>query len=348
MKILSILALGFALNSLAFAQAPAPLTLEKGVQMALEANSDVQSAENALTLANRTLVARNADPTALITDLLQARQGAELAAAQLSSAKLDATSETVSEFLNLAEAKDSIEVLELQFKLLTRNLEITKARLQAKTATPVDVQKAQTDLSGVQQQLSDAKASRPVIVARLARVLGMARGTEVVIADAPAFKLRVLNIIELEKNLEDRAPQLVQAGQGLELAELNLKITDNDYTPEQQKREAATSLENAKRAVATAKRRAVNTFRDAARGVTAAAEGIGVAKQSLSVATRNSENDRERLKQGLISKVQLEATLLAQLQAKQSLAKAENGYLRALAALSLAAGVDVTGLVNGS
>jgi outer membrane protein len=82
--------------------------------------------------------------------------------------------------------------------------------------------------------------------------------------------------------------------------------------------------------------------------VSAAAEGIGVAKQNLTVATRNSENDRERLKQGLISKVQLETTLLAQLQAKQSLAKAENAYLRALAGLSLAAGVDVTGLVNGS
>ncbi len=347
MKINQVLAVAFvALSAVVVAQSPA-LTLERGVLMALEANSDVKNAENAVTLANRTLTARNADPTALITDLLQARQAAELTVAQLTSARLEVTNETISEFLNLTEAKDSIEALELQLKLANRTLDIAKARLQARTATPVDVQRAETDVAGVQQQLSDARATRPVIVARLARVLGLARGAEVTIAEAPAFALRKLNIAELEQNLEDRAPQLVQAVQAVEFAELSVKISDNDYTPAQQQREAASNLENARRALATAKRRAVNTFRDAARGVNAAADGVSVAKQNLTVAMRNTKNDEERLKQGLIAKLQLEATQFAEIQARQSVARAENGYLRALAGLSLAAGVDVTGLVKG-
>ncbi len=349
MKIPSLISLAFiALSSVVIAQTPALLTLERGVVMALEANSDIKNAENALVLANRTFAARNADPTALITDLLQAKHSAEISTAQLASVRLDVSNETVSEFLNLAEAKDAVEVLEAQLKLVSRTLEITKARLQARTATPVDVQRAETDVAGVQQQLSDTKASRPVIMARLARVLGLARGAEVNIAEAPAYRAVKLNIAELEQNLEDRAPQLVQAIQAVEFAELNVKITDNDYTPEQQKREAASGLENARRALASTKRRAVNTFRDTIRTVNAAAEGIGVAKQNLTVATRNTKNDEERLKQGLISKVQLEATQLTELQAKQSVARAENGYLRAISGLSLAAGVDVTGLVKGS
>lgn len=335
-------------TALAQTQSSTALTLEKAVQSALEANTDIKTAENALSLANRTLAARNADPTALITDLLQAKHSAELSAAQLTGAKLDVTNEVIGEFLNLNEAKDSIAVLESQLKLVSRNLEIARARLQARTATAVDVQRAETDVAGVQQQLSDAKAARPVTMARLARVLGLARGSDIVIADAPAFKLRVLNIAELEQNLEDRAPQLVQASQAVEFAELNVKITDNDYTPEQQKREAASNLENAKRALATAKRKALNTFRDAARSVAAAADSINVAKQNSTVAARNSKNDEERLKQGLISRVQFEATLLAQRQAEQNQSRAENGYLRALAGLSLAAGVDVTGLVKSS
>jgi outer membrane protein len=349
MKIPSFISLAFvALSSVVLAQTPAPLTLERGVILALESNSDVKSAESALTLANRTLTARNADPTALITDLLQAKQGAELSQAQLISVRLDVTNETINEFLNLDESKDAIDVLEAQLKLVQRTLEITKARLQARTATPVDVQRAETDVAGVQQQLADTKAARPVIVARLARVLGLARGAEVSIAPVPAFAVRKLNVVELEANLEDRAPQLIQAVQAVEFAELNVKITDNDYTPAQQQREAASGLENARRALGTAKRKALNGFRDALRTVNAAAEGVSVAKQNLSVTTRNTKNDEERLKQGLISRIQLEATQLTEFQAKQSLARAENGYLRALAGLSLAAGLDVTGLVKGS
>ena len=70
-------------TALAQTQSSTALTLEKAVQSALEANTDIKTAENALSLANRTLAARNADPTALITDLMQAKHSAELSAAQL-------------------------------------------------------------------------------------------------------------------------------------------------------------------------------------------------------------------------------------------------------------------------
>ena len=322
------------------------LSIERAVSTALSENLEVANAQNALRQARTTQAARDNDPTALITEVLQARQGAELSQVQLQAVRLEVASDTVNDFLNLAENTDTLQYLQSQTRLSERNLEIAKARLNARTATPVDVQRAETELAGARQQLADAKAQRPIITARLGRLLGLEKGGEPVIGEPPTFRARSVNLAQLEEALPNRAAQVVQAAQAVEFSELIVKTSDNDYTPEQSKREARTNLENARRALNTATRRALTQLRDAHRSVQDALEGIKVANQNRDTTARTAQNDRVRLQNGLIAKVQLEASELSAQKAELDAVRASNGYLRALAALSLAAGNDTTGLVK--
>jgi outer membrane protein len=347
MKLLSVFAVTLALSAVTFAQNTAPkLSLERVVQTAFAENLDIKNAANALTQATATFQARNADPTALITDVLQAQQAANLAKVNLNAARLEVMNDSVSEFLNLSENTDNLELLTAQVKLLERNLEIVKARLQSRTATTVDVQRSETDLNGARQQLSDARAQRPIISARLGRLLGLAKNDEPQIADAPKLQARALNSAQLEAALDERAPQVVQAAQAVEFAELIVKVSDNDYTPEQDQRKAKTDLENARRALATATRRATNQLRDAVRSAADALEGAKVATQNAATAQRTLANDRVKLQNGLIARVQLESSELTARRAEFDATRAANGYWRALAGVSLAAGADVTGWVK--
>lgn len=345
MKLLTPLFAVLAL-SVAVAQTATPLTLERAVAIAATENLDVKNAEGAVAQARATFAAREADPTALVTDVLQARHGLELALVQASAARLEVMSDTVADFLNLAENTDAVAYLEDQVKLSARNLEITRARLQARTATPVDVQRAETDLAGARQQLVDARAQRPIIAARLARLLGFERGVEPNIAEPSALRVRNLNIAALEAGLDERAIPVVRAAQAVEFAELILKVSDNDYTPEQSKREARTNLESARRALNTERRKALTTLRDANRSVQDALEGARVARQNAETAAQTLKNDTVRLQNGLIARIQLDSSALAHRKAQTDAVKAANGYVRALAGLSIASGADVTGLVS--
>jgi outer membrane protein len=344
MKLLLSLALTATL-SFAVAQQQ-QLTLENAISNALEKNAEVSSAASALRQAIETAKARNADPLAIITDILQADQAADSAAVNLRMARLEVANDTSAEFLNLSEANDNIEVLQNQTKLLEKNLEIAKARLSNRTGNSVDVQRAETELAGSRQQLSDAKAQRPIVAARLSRLLGLERGVEPQIADAPVLRVRSIDLNALEQKLDEHSPLVVRAAQNVEFAELIVKISDNDYTPDQNKREAQTNLENAKRALGSERRKALTQLRDVHRSLQAAFEGASVAQKSAETAQKTLENDRVRLRNGLIARIQLESSELSAQRANADAARAANGYLRALTGLSLAAGTDVTGLVK--
>ncbi len=345
MKLILSLALTAAL-SVAVAQQQPRLTLDNAITNALEKNAEVNSAQSALRQATETARARNADPLAIITDVLQADQAAETARVNVQLARLDVVNDTTGEFLNLAESVDTVEVLTNQTKLLEKNLEIAKARLANRTGTTLDVQRAETELAGSRQQLADARAQRPIVAARLSRLLGLERGVEPQIADAPALRVRVIDLPALEQKLDERSASVLRAAQGLEFAELIVKISDNDYTPDQSKREAQTNLDNARRALGTERRKALTQLRDVHRSVLGALEGAGLAQKNAETAQKTLENDRVRLRNGLISRIQLESSELAAGRANADAARAANGYLRALTGLSLAAGTDVTGLVK--
>jgi outer membrane protein len=247
-------------------------------------------------------------------------------------------------YINLYEAQENIAVLEAQATLDARNLDVAKAKLAARNGTALDVSKAESTLSSSRQSLADAKAQIPVLSNRLELVTG-ARGDLGAAEGLPKQDIK-LDAAALENGLETRIGGVLQASQNVALAELNVKLSNNDYTPPNTLRDNQNQLENAKRNLETSKANAVNTLRDAVRNAANARERLSISEKDLANAKANLEQDQARFKGGSISRITLQQTELSYTRAVYSQTQAVNAYWRSLATVSTASGVDVLGIVT--
>jgi outer membrane protein len=337
------LTLALALSSLALAAAT-PLTLESASKLSFERNADLATSRATLANARADLAVKEADPTTLIVPLTQARNTAALNAVQLEAQKLSVFSSVLTAYINLYEAQENLEILEAQVALDTRNLDIAKAKLAARNGTALDVSKAESTLSSSRQSLADAKAQVPVLSNRLELVTG-AKGDLSAAEKLPKQEFK-LDATALENGLETRLGSVLQAAQSVALAELNVKLSDNDYTPPNTLRDNQNQLENAKRSLETSKANAVNSLRDAVRNASNARERVGISEKDLANAKANLDQDQARFKGGSISRVTLQQTELAYTRALYTQTQAINSYWRTLATVSTASGVEVLGIVT--
>jgi outer membrane protein len=337
------LTIALAFSSLALAAAT-PLTLESASKLAFERNPDLATSRATLANARADLVVKEADPTTLIVPLTQARNTAALNAVQLEAQKLSVFSSVLTAYINLYEAQENIAVLEAQAALDARNLDVAKAKLAARNGTALDVSKAESTLSSSRQSLADAKAQIPVLSNRLELVTG-ARGDLSAAEGLPKQDIK-LDAAALENGLETRIGSVLQASQNVALAELNVRLSDNDYTPPNTLRDNQNQLENAKRSLETSKANAVNTLRDAVRNAANARERLAISEKDLANAKANLEQDQARFKGGSISRITLQQTELSYTRAVYSQTQAINAYWRNLATVSTASGVDVLGIVS--
>ena len=334
--------IGFAFISIALAAATA-LNLEGATKLALERNTDLVTSRATLANARADLAVKEADPTTLIVPLTQAKNTVALNAVQLEAQKLSVFSSVLTAYINLFEAQENLAVLEAQTSLDLRNLEIAKAKLAARNGTALDVSKAESTVSSSKQSFADAKAQIPVLSNRLELVIG-AKGD--LAASDNLAKLDVkLDAAALEAGLESRIGSVLQAAQNVSLAELNVRLSDNDFTPLNTLRDNQATLENSKRSLETSKANAVNTLRDAIRNASNARERVGISAKDLDNAKSNLEQDQARFKGGSISRITLQQTELAYTKALYSQTQAVDAYWRNLATVSTVSGVDVIGLV---
>ena len=325
----------------------ASLAFDAAIKNALEKGPDIATSKANLDNAQADLKSKESDPSTLVVQLTQARNAAELNTAQFNLKKLEVAQSTTSAYLSLYEGQENIKVLEAQVALDTRSLEIAKAKLAAKNGTALDVSRAESTLSGSRQSLADAKANLPILSNRLEVILGAASAGNIVVGAPPAFRERSINLANLEANLEKRLPSVLQIAQNVTLAELNVQLSDNDYTPPATLRDAKTNLENAKRNLATAKSNAVTSLRDAHRSLQNTLERVRIAKVDLANSEDGLEQDQAKFKSGTISRFALQQSEVSTLRSRFSGMQANNNYLRALTSLSVASGVDVAGLVGG-
>jgi outer membrane protein len=75
---------------------------------------------------------------------------------------------------------------------------------------------------------------------------------------------------------------------------------------------------------------------------------VRIAKQNLDNATESLSQDQAKFKSGTISAVQLQTTQVTALRARYTYTQSTDSYLRALASLSTASGVDQIGLKGGA
>lgn len=345
MKHLTLLTLALAFSPNAAAQAVS-LTLDSAVTRALTSGPDVTTARANLQKAQATVRATRADPSAIITTLTQAEQGLSAADATLAGTKLNVAQTVVGQYLAAFEAAGRINLNAAQVALDERNLQIARARLQARVATQLDVNRAQTSLNQNRQELADARAGLPVLEAQLARTLGLNVGSDLRLTAPPAPPKLSVTLAALQSGLDKRLPTLVQAAQGAEFAALQVRLADNDYTPARTLQDAQVALDNARRDLEGAQRGANTGVRDAARAVGDAQERVDLARQSLANAQTTLTQTQARLRAGTAAAVEVQQAQVQAQQAAFSVTQAQGNLWRALAALSAASGSDVTGLVR--
>ena len=328
--------------SVALAQA---LNLEGAVRQAFAQGPDLASSLATLANAKADLTAKESDPSTLIVPLTQARNTAALNQVQVDAKRLEVMSSVMGAYLNLFEAQENIRVLEAQIALDTRNVEIAKIRLAARNGTQLDVSRSENTLGASRQSIADARANLPILSNRLEVLLGVSTGN-LTVSVPPAFKEIKFEIAALEANLETRLPSVLQLAQVVSISDLSVKLSDNDYTPPATLRDNKTALENAQRNLATIKKSAVTQLRDAARGTLNALEQVRLRANDRENADEALSQDNLKFKGGTISRLQLQQTEVAALRSRFAYAQATNLYWRSVAGLSVASGVDQTGLLK--
>lgn len=340
-----LLTLGLSLAASASAQAVS-LTLESAVTRALASGPDVTTARANLQKAQANLKAVQADPTSIITTLTQAQQDAAAQAVTLDGTKLNIAQTVLGQYVGAFEAAGRVNLNAAQVALDERNLAIARARLQARVATQLDVNRAQTSLNQNRQELADARAQQPVLEAQLARTIGLPAGTDLTLVAPPAPPKPTLTLAGLQSGLEKRLPSLVQAAQGVSFANLQVNLANNDYTPVRTLQDARTSLANAQRSLDDAARASNTQVRDAYRSLSDAQERVDLARQSSANAQTSLTQAQARLKAGTAAAVEVQQAQVQSSQSAFAVIQAQNNLWRALAALSTASGNDVTGLVR--
>lgn len=335
-----------ALTTASVGQAQAALSLPGAVTQALGGNPDVNSARATLQKAQANLRAVRADPSSIITTTTQAELDVTSQTAALAGAKLSTMQGVVRAYLQAYETAQKVKLNSAQVALGERNLAIAQARLKAKTATQLEVNRAQTSLNANRQELADARAALPVQESALARLLGLNAATDLNLSAPPLPPKLSVSLASLQTGLEKRVPALVQAANGVSLARLQVSVTSNDYTPLRTQEDARTALANAQRGLDDALRAGVNGVRDAYRAVNSAQEGLKVAQEQAVNAQDSLNLARARLKAGTAAPIEVQQAEVQASQAELGVQQARNGVWQALAALSAASGSDVTGLVK--
>ncbi|GLV48498.1 transporter [Thermus sp. LT1-2-5] len=331
---------GFFLGSLALAQS---LSFQEAWQRALGQNPTYQNALLAWESAQVELRALEADPSTLILPLTQARQALALAEVQVAASRLSLLQTLLSAYTALLEAQSNDEVLKVNRVLAERNLQVAQARRQTGNATDLDVAKAEAALRSAEIALQNAKAQRPALLKALEAALGASLPGEPRLTSLPEPKILEVDLGALREGLEARLVSLVQARQALELAELQVRLADNDYTPRLTLEKAKASRDNAQKALDNARAQALSALESAYAQTQAAWSQVLTAREALANQERTFEVARRAFQAGTISRLELEQEEANLAQARHDLLVAQNAYWRSLAALSVAAGRDLVG-----
>lgn len=334
-----------ALLSLSTASAASNLTLASAVTKALDNGPEVTTARANLRKSEANLRAVRADPTSLINTLTQAELDTKAERISLQNTKLNVAKNVIAAYTTTYDAEQRMALAQAQVALNERNLQIAQARLKARVATALDVSKAKAALNTSRQDLVDARAQLPVLKSQLARTVGLV-GNDVQLRKAPNPPRFSGNLAALQKDLDQRLAQLVKAKHGVELAELSVKLSKNDWTPARTLQDAKINLSNAQLGLSDGQRASQTQVRDAYRAYQDALERVALASQAANNAQTSLQQAQAKLKAGTAAVIEIEQAKVQAQQANLGVTQALGGVWKALSSLGAASGQDVTALVK--
>ena len=306
--------------------------------MAAQSRPDAVTKRLELLNDNNELVRVQGDPLALKMDVVKAQQKVALDRAQLEKAYDDGLVQIAQAYTAVLEAGEQTAVAQKGVEVSQASLDIAKIRKSNGSGTELDVQNAQVSLDNATKNAQTASQSLAVALANLEGMVGTTLKASDLEPIPDAFLVPVPGADQAIAALP-RTPQLVQSEQGLALARLGVDLLDPSYASASQIESARTQLETSQKLVAEAKRGLEIQARNLVVQAQSAADTNRIQKDSLTNANQTLAFASDRLKSGLIPKIQYQKAQLDQMQAALAAMQARDGYVVAL--LQLQAGTQV-------
>ncbi|HEY8418508.1 MAG TPA: TolC family protein [Limnochordales bacterium] len=294
------------------------LALAHNVELAL-ARQEVEAAQVALAQAEAMRLI-NPSPTVL----LQAESGLALARRNLALSQQRVAFAVESAYYDVLRLQNLLAVLDDAIGAARRQLAVAESRHRTGVATQIDVLRAQTSLMQVEADRAQAADNLALALNRFRQTVGLAPET-VVELDETVLSYEPVNITleeALAEGLANRL-ELAQVRLSVEVAEKELELATNDYTPELNRVQAAIRLEQARlqlrqaeQGIALDIQRAYNALQDAHRR-------LAVAEQRLKEMEENWRVVQALFDAGM-------ATDLEVLQAQTGLTEARTGAIHAV------------------
>ncbi|MDZ7705048.1 MAG: TolC family protein [Trueperaceae bacterium] len=293
----------------------------------------VVNAEAELDNARVALARTEADPLALRNERVQARQRVELAEAELTKARYDATTEISRAYTRAFEAERQVALAAESVAVSEQALTIARIRFERGGATELDVRDAEQSLQDARSNAAAAREGLQLARNNLASLVTQDLGT---LASVPLVTLPPVPPLDAVLETSDELPNLVQARQGRELARVGLELLDPSYAPQSQIDQAELQLERAEESFGEARRGISIQVRQLHNSALSAQNDLQVRRSALENAEQRLAIERQRLEGGLIAEISFLQTELSTLQARVATVQAGHSYLLAL--LELQAG----------
>ncbi|HEY8531670.1 MAG TPA: TolC family protein, partial [Limnochorda sp.] len=194
-------------------------------------------------------------------------------------------------FYGVLRAENLTEVAREGVALAERQLAVARDRVQAGAAAPVDVIRAESQLSSARAGLLQAEGAVQLALLAFRQTLGVGLDEPVRPASQPVEVEPIA--IDLEADLafalENRA-EVLQARAGVEAARKQVELTDNDYTPGLSHERARVGLKKAELALQQVRdgitleiRQLYQTLLDAERQVEVLEQAVAAAEETLRI-----------------------------------------------------------------
>jgi outer membrane protein, heavy metal efflux system len=306
-----------------------------GAALDLDSLLDVREARVAVVTAaldvaeaERARDRTEADPLALRLERTQARQGLELAQAELAEARAETAVELVGAWTRVRETMAQLALAEGARDLAARALDVARLRLERGSATQLDVDEAATDLADAEANVAAARDGLALARSDLIGVVGR----DVAVDAAPVDRAR------LDRPLPDgaaldaaivRLPAYLRVAHGAELAAIAVELLDPSFAAQAQIDQARTQSAQAEAGLVEAARGLGLQARALRNAVATAADRDRIAREALGQAEERLAIEERRLEAGLVADLAVAQVRLGVDQARLAVLQAEHGLLRA-------------------
>lgn len=180
------------------------------------------------------------------TLLFQAQVGLDLTERSHILAERSLMLQVEQDYYTLLRLENILGVLDEAIRLAERQLDVAKRRQESGAATVLDVMRAETALVRHRADREEVVGNMQLAKRKFTQTLGLAAETRLILD--PTVVSEDLPQITLEVALQEGADNRIELGQaaaGVSIAEKELELATNDYTPVLTRRQAEIELERA-------------------------------------------------------------------------------------------------------